>query len=299
MRLLATVSAVLIGATLAAQQAPDAGRVLADMRQALGGDAAIAAVQAFSATGSESRNVNGHTGTADVEWVCQLPDRFVRVRRLMSPAGETIETDGFNGDAHIRRRDSDLSYPPDAFQHDTPDQKAEREKRAVLSLKHDFSRVAIAMIGVPSIDPLDASIDTPQAVEGKHMDVVALRSTDGYEARLFVDSASHLPFAIAWLAAPIVTLTSTTTEMVRVPRGQSPNAVLPPPPPPPTIPGGDPAAGLPKVLHQLRFEDYRPENGLNWPHRFVERVGTQVWTTTKVSKYRINPKIDSKTFAAK
>jgi len=264
------------------------------MRQGLGGDAAIAAVQSFSATGSESRNLNGHTASADIEWVCQLPDRFVRVRRVMSPAGETIETDGFSGDVHIHRRDSDLSYPPDAFQDDTPVQKAEREKRAVLNLRHDFSRIATAMIGIPPIDPLDISIDSPQTVEGKHVDVLALHSTDGYEARLYVDSVSHQPFAIAWLAAPIVVSTSTT--VVRVPRGQSPNSVLPPPPP---LPGGDPAAGLPKVLHQLRFEDYRPENGLNWPHRFVERVGTQVWTTTKIGKFRINPKIDAKTFAAK
>jgi hypothetical protein len=46
----------------------DAARVLADMRQALGGDAAIAAINAFSATGSESRNLNGHVTNADVEW---------------------------------------------------------------------------------------------------------------------------------------------------------------------------------------------------------------------------------------
>lgn len=295
----AALFVVLLGALTQAQPAPDAARVLVDMRQALGGDAAIAGVQAFSAAGSESRNLNGHTSGADVEWICQLPDRFIRVRRLPTLRGETVETDGFNGDARIHSRESDMAYPPDAFQNDTPDQRAERERRAVLNLKHDFSRFAIAMIGQPSIDPLDAAVEPPQTIEGKRLDVLALRSADGYEARLYVDSASHLPFAIAWLAAPIVTFTSTTTMTVPVTRGQAPGTIVPPSPPPPIVPGGDPTAGLPKVLHQVRFDDFKAENGLNWPHRFVEKVGNQVWTTTKIGKFKINPKIDPKKFAVK
>jgi len=66
---------------------PDAARVLADMRQALGGDTALAAVQAFSATGSQTTNLEGHTAGADIEWICALPDRFIRTRRLGTPYG--------------------------------------------------------------------------------------------------------------------------------------------------------------------------------------------------------------------
>jgi hypothetical protein len=54
---------------------------------------------------------------------------------------------------------------------------------------------------------------------------------------------------------------------------------------------------LPPVLHQLRFEDFKTEDGLTWPHRFVEKVGDCVWTTTRVARYKINPKLDPKKFA--
>src|SRR5262245_33142710 len=89
---------------------PDAARVLADMRQALGGDAALAAVNAFSVSGSESRHVAGDMG-ADIEWMALLPDSFVRVRRPSSQWVNAVETDGFRGDALIHRREADMPYP--------------------------------------------------------------------------------------------------------------------------------------------------------------------------------------------
>jgi hypothetical protein len=279
------------------QPAADPAAVLSGMRQALGGDAAIAAVQAFSVSGSESRELNGHPLTADIEWLCRLPDRFVKVRRVATSGGQDVRTNGFNADALIYRHQSDARYQPELFEHETPDERVEREKQSVRNLKHEFSRFAIAMIGIAAVDPLDASAEAQQKSDSKVLDVVALRSSDGYEARLYVDAASHLPFAIAWLGPPIVVFNTTTTQIARVPRGQSPQAMLPPPPP--NVPAGDPTAGLPKVLHQLRFEDFRHENGLNWPHRIVEMIGAQTFMVTKLGKFKINPAIDPKKFAVK
>src|SRR3954467_9477293 len=97
MRLL-VAAAVAIG--LAAPQ-PDRARVLADMRQALGGEHAIAGVQAFSVSGSGPRTPAGHPPGASVAWTAVLPDRVVRVRRLWTPWGNHVETDGFRGDTRI------------------------------------------------------------------------------------------------------------------------------------------------------------------------------------------------------
>jgi hypothetical protein len=287
----AIAAAVVLGVT--AFQ-PDAQSVLADMRQAIGGEAAIAAVQGFSVNGTESTNFDGRTADARVEWMCALPDKYVRVRRVATPFSQSVHTQGFNGDARITRHDSDFPQPPDPFENDTPAERAAREQRSVAMLKREFSRLAIAL-GVAAIDPVDASYVGRRDVDGAPADIVTLRSSDGYVARVYVDAATHRPVMVGWMAAPIVTFSTTTTSVVRVPAGRTPGSV---PIPPPTIalPPGDPTAELPDVEHQLRFEDFKTADGLTWPHRFVHRVGGRVWTTTKMGKYKLNPKIDPKHF---
>src|SRR5262245_26725434 len=133
---------------------PDAARVLADMRQALGGDAAIAAVQAFSVSGSEATNLDGHVASAGVEWIALLPDSFVRVRRISTPWGNNVDVLGFRGDARIVRHDSVLPVPPDLILDGTQD-RAAVEARVVRDAKREFARMAIALIGPPAVDPVD------------------------------------------------------------------------------------------------------------------------------------------------
>jgi len=106
-RLACLATSVFTAAVGLFAQPPDASRVLADMRQALGGDAAIGAVRAISVDGIETRTIADHAASANVEFVCLLPDRCIKVRRIPDPpGGDTVETYGFNGDAHIRRRAS-------------------------------------------------------------------------------------------------------------------------------------------------------------------------------------------------
>jgi hypothetical protein len=174
-------------------RAQDAARVLADMRQALGGDSALSAVQAFSVDGTETRTIADHAASADVEFSCALPDRCVKLRRIVDPFGATLETHGFNGDARIRRVASGIPYPPDPFANETPDQRAERARRVVLSSKHEFARLVIPMLGVAAFDPGVASYAGQETLDGKSADILLLRSPDGYETRLFVDAATHLP----------------------------------------------------------------------------------------------------------
>src|SRR5262245_43687473 len=184
----AAIAAVLAVGLGAVQ--PDAARVLADMRQAIGGDAAIAAIQAFSVNGTESHNFGGHVSSASLEWMVVLPDSFLRVRRMSTPVGNDMMANGFRGDARILRRSSDFPYPPDPSQADTPDQRAARDAAAVRYLKHDFSRFAIPLIGVPAADPLDVSHEAQRLIAGKMCDVLRLRASDGYSAALAIDVAT-------------------------------------------------------------------------------------------------------------
>jgi len=213
------------------------------------------------------------------------------VHRVVSPFGTSVSTDGFNGDRRIRRRDSDLPVPPDPFENEPPDRRAQREATALRNMKHEFARLAIAMIGPPSADPYDVALDARQTIDGRAADVLQLRSPDGYAARLFVDASTHLPMMISWMGArPVVVSTSST---VVVPRGQTPD---PGSIPAPVLPRGDPTAGMAPVEHQLWFDDFKAADGLIWPHRLTEKVGGTVWVTTRLGKYKLNPKPDDKLF---
>jgi hypothetical protein len=285
---------VLLAATLtahvsASQPPTDAARVLADVRQALGGDAAIAAVRSFSVSGMEDRSFGGRSATASIELVAELPDKFVMVRRVPTPfSGDNVETHGFNGDARVSRRISVMPYPPNPYDK-TPALRAEADRRALLGAKQEFSRLAVALIGLVAAYPLDAAYEGQQKLDGRSVDVLRLTAPDGYTARLYVDAATHLPSMISWMGMPHIVMSVTTIETVR--RGEGPGRM-----PPPFPPSGDPAAGRAMVERRLSFSDFKLADGLNWPHRLKEVVDGEVITETRLGKYKINPKLDPKRF---
>ena len=82
-------------------QAPDAAKVLADARAALGGDDKLSAVRTFVATG-RTRQVRGNNLVPiEFEINCELPDKFVRKDEI--PAQDTDPTTlGFKGDELIQ-----------------------------------------------------------------------------------------------------------------------------------------------------------------------------------------------------
>jgi hypothetical protein len=289
-RRVVSVVALSIGAIASHAQTPDAARVLADMRQALGGDAAIAAVQAFSVDGMETRTIADHSASSNVEFTCVMPDRCVKVRRVPDPfGGETIETYGFNGDVHIRRRASSIPYPPDPFANETPDQKAARARRAVLASKHEFARLVIGMLGAAAFDPSDVSYGGREPFDGKTADVLLLHAADGSDARLFVDVATRLPLMISWIGLPEIVFTTSSTQVVR--QGQVVRSS-----PDTPFPAGDATAGVTKVERRVYFSEYRAQNGVHWPRRLKEVVAGRVVVDTTLNKFKINPKIDPKRF---
>src|SRR5262249_61948993 len=82
-------------------QAPDATKVLADARAALGGEEKLSAVKTFVATG-RTRQIRGNNLVPiEFEIDCELPDRFVRKDEI--PAQDTDPTTvGFSGDELIQ-----------------------------------------------------------------------------------------------------------------------------------------------------------------------------------------------------
>jgi hypothetical protein len=176
------------------QPAPEASQVLADMRQALGGDA-LNTIETFSVKGREERLGGRFTMSANVEWAGILPDRFIEERHHPS---STI-TSGFNGDALVRsfkgppggRGRSPLPAEPPRLS------EATRHNMMILAKQH-FSRVTVGMFGITPVYPLDATYVSRETLDGKPVHLLELRGPNDYVARLCVDVSSHLPRMISW-----------------------------------------------------------------------------------------------------
>lgn len=267
------VAAAVTGLT-AGSQSGDATRVLADMRQALGGDA-IAGVRAFSVETTEQHYVRDQALSIDVEWVCVLPDRFIQVRQLKSHAGDLTMTMGFKGDEVIQWFDGTVlgRRPPIQPAGRTTAAPPASLRASLIGARQLFSRLVIGMLGITAVYPLEAAYVSQETLDGKPVHVVELTAVDGYQSRLYVDTATHLPRMINWM-------------------GRAPGPLDR------IVPSADPAAGLPLVERRIFFSEYKSTGGLNWPHRLKEVVARQTVTDIRLGKFKINPEIDPKRFDA-
>lgn len=261
--------AALFTGGMTALRTPDATTVLADMRRALGGDA-IAAVRAFSVETTEERHFLGRSMPTNVEWVCILPDRFIQVRRFRGRTGQIAQTTGFSGDDLIQTLGGDVRPPPIAARVAIAEARAATRRASLTAARQHFSRLMIGMLGITAAYPLDAAYVVQETLDGKPVHVLELTAAGGYQSRLYVDTATHLPRMISWMGKPD--------------------------PSPQTRPPGDPSA-LPLVERRIFFSDYKSSGGLNWPHRLKEVVAKQTVTETRLGKFTINPAIDPSRFA--
>src|SRR5262245_49509876 len=112
MKLIAAGALVVVTVSGQGQIPPDAARVLADMRQALGGDVVLGTVKAFAVEGSLRRNLGGRTLESSIEMLCSLPESCLRAATQSGGPFSTTATDGFTGDDVIRSIVSSGRTPP-------------------------------------------------------------------------------------------------------------------------------------------------------------------------------------------
>lgn len=169
--------------------AAQAAKVLAAARAALGGDARLASVKAFAATG-RTRQVRGeHLVPIEFEILCELPDKYARTDEI--PAQESgPTTTGFSGADPIQ-----IPPPP------APPADAARQAR-VAAARADLVRLMLGMFAGAPIDyPLTfAYAGQAEAPQGK-ADAVDVSGPAGFTARLFINSETHLPIMVSWQAA--------------------------------------------------------------------------------------------------
>lgn len=268
---------MVAGSALALAQAPDATKVLANMRAALGGADKVAAVKTLTAAGTIQRVTPQGTTESETELTLELPDKYVAHTVLVNRGNlSTYRNVGFNGSGLINETDA----PPNLLQvardrpvavgasdartpdggapaPPTPEQRAEAAQRMVLAAKKDFARMMLGMLGSSyEAFPLQFSYaGEAEAPDGK-AHVIEAHGADRFEARLFVNVKTSLPLMQTW----------TMGNAART------------------------------VEHRTFYSNFKKVGGLNLPHTLQHSVDGTLSDETTFAEIKINPKIDSKKF---
>ena len=249
-----------------AAQARTAESVLAAARAALGGDAKIASVKTFIATG-RTRQVRGENLVPiEFEIQAELPDKYSRRDEFPAQDAGPV-TSGFAGDAVVLIP-RPVPPPPRPGAPAPPPQQQEMMLRArLVQVKQDFARLLLGMFaGTTSAFPVTyAYVGQAEAPQGK-ADVIDVTGPANFTARLFVAS-DGLPIMLSWQA----------------PMG-------------PGGPGGPPPGAKPAPEQRLYFADYRDVEGLKLPFRLRRAAGAETTEETVFDRYRINAKVDPRRF---
>lgn len=234
-------------------------------RQALGGEARIAAIRTIVIDG-RTRQVQGNNLVPiEFEIACELPDKCIRRDEI--PARESGPTTiGFNGNELVQlpvpTAPPPRGGPPPGREGGppgggrAPSPEAQRAAR-LGAVQQDFARLLLGLFAAPqgAFPVTFGYIGEAEAPQGK-ADVLEVKGPGTFTGRFFVFKDTHLPVMLTWQA-----------------------------PGPP---------GSPE--NRLFYADYRDVDGLKLPFRLRRALGADTIEETTIDRIRLNAKIDPRRF---
>jgi hypothetical protein len=280
----------------------EAAAILSAARDALGGDKRISSIKTLVTSGRTQQVQGDNLVPIEFEITIELPDKYVRTDEI--PARESGPTSrGFNGNDLIQVGDATgggrRGGPPPPGPPPNP----------TAPVKQDFARLMLGMFATSfSSYPLTFGyVGQAEAPEGK-ADVIEVKG-EGFTARLFIDSRTHLPLMLSWTAPP---------NLVPVARGQPPPVNLAPgsvtfatPAPPSASASAEEkkqfedealaarAAAMKSARpteHRMYYADYREVEGVKFPFRIRRAIGATTTEETIFDRFRINARVDRRRF---
>ena len=260
-------------------QARTADSVIAAARTALGGEAKIAGVKSFIATG-RTRQVRGENLVPiEFEIQAELPDKYSRRDEFPAQDAGPV-TAGFVADALVLIP-RPAPPPPRPGMPAPPAGAMEAQLRArMMQAKQDFARLLLGMFAgtTPAFPVTYSYVGQAEAPQGK-ADVIEVKGPANFSARLFVGE-NGLPIMLTWTGAQ---------GAQGAPRAQGAQGAAPGPP----APAGAPSA---PIEQRIFFADYRDVDGLKLPFRIRRAAGAETTEETTFDRYRINAKVDPRRF---
>jgi hypothetical protein len=285
LRALLPVSIVtaLSGTVFTAPQAPDPAAL---MRAAMGGDAALSAIQTLTIEGSAS--------SLATEQRFAWPDRYTSISRqfIASPMGnrQMTQAHGVSGRNLIGWVESDFGANLPAYPDLVPGAPGYLWDKHVSEQRQTMARRTLLLFGPDAHSSATVTGTTDAVVDARAMHVLDLM-VEGQAVHLAIDAATNLPASISWTAeAPTRTIV-TTESMVTARGGQvvSERAL------------GDPTIMPPKASGQqvewvTTVDQFKTDKGITWPRRFVTTIAGKKTGEEKVTKYILNPKFGDDAF---
>ncbi len=329
--------AIFVGSALVATaQTGDVKKILADARAALGGDKKLDAVKTLTFTGRTLRTGQaGNTIESDFEAAVAFPDRFVRRDVVANMGNMSIyRVSGFNGDGVI----FEMDQPPQLSggnviirmagpgggvmgtgQALTPEQK----QALLLASKQDFTRLMLGILAnSTSAFPLTMTYGgQAESPDGK-ADIIDVKGEGDFAARLFIDTKTHLPLMLSWMAKEPLVIQRTGggpgggqmtvtggggTFTVGGARGATGGAAQAPPAN--LTPEErekmakdieartkDAMAKARLVEYRLFYADYKDVDGVMIPFRLQRSIDGRPTEETSIDTAKVNGKVDDKKF---
>ena len=176
--------------------------------------------------------------------------------------------------------------------------------------KQEFARLTLGMFAasLPAFPLEFTSAGQAEAPDGK-ADVIDVKGADGFAAKLFADSRTHLPLMLTWMAREPLVLSmggpgragsaggGGTTITYGAGQGGS------------ATPGDrnqmlqdlearrkEAEAKLRTVEYRLYYSDYKDVAGIKVPHTLQRSIDGKPSEEVTLEKVRVNVKIDAKKF---
>lgn len=286
------LSAVEIRAQDSSKRAED---LLSKARQALGGDAKLKAVQSLSLSATFDRVLGEMRADGEIELDLMLPDKFKKLETMNLPMGKASVTrlEGFNGDEHFADSKTNSGGAGGVMIFRGPADGPDADKKRLLNaLRNEFARdLVMLLLSTSETMPLEFSYGGEAQSDDGMADVIDIRGSEGFAAKLFLDKQEHRPLMMSYrAAAPQVKLMTKSID------GKDPEAKK-------RIEElkKNPEAGLGKpeikeVDVQIFLSEYQEVNGVMLPHkisRSVDGKPAEEWT---IKKYKVNPPLRAEQF---
>jgi hypothetical protein len=319
------IVAALAGKALVFAQGADVNKVLAQVREALGGEQKLSAITSLTITGTSTRvSAEGSGPAQDFEMALQLPDKFMKKEVFAVMNGTSLSrTSGFNGSGVIEVMDA----PPGMMgggggtmmirsvggggtstmgMQQTPEQLADQRKATLMASRQEFARLTLGMFATSFKGyPLTFSYaGTAEAPDGK-ADVIDVKGEGDFAVKLFVDTKTHLPLMLSWMAKEplVMRMGPGNTSFGSGGGGQFV-----------TRGGGggninpeqlmkemedrrkEAEANRRTVEYRLYYGDYKTVDGIKLPSQLQVSVDGKPSTEQKLERIKLNPKIDPSKF---
>jgi hypothetical protein len=305
MRAALSAGLVVIAAAGGAARQDRGNDVMAQVREALGGEQKLAAVKSFSLRATYQREMSmpamtggaratvtingGPAGggspqvTGEIEVDADLPGKFIKVDTSTGFMAMT-RTEGFEGDRPFVH--AAAANPGMRIMIDRPADDPQRARQTLQRNQSELGRLLLGILGSTqaSLPVTYTHAGVAESPDGK-AEMIDVKGPADFAARLFVDVQTHLPLMLTYMAPePRVIMRTADRSADRPPaneaaeRDRLEKERL------------QAEAAAPKfVEYRMFFADYRNVGGLSLPHRIARGTAQKTTEEWEVKSYSINP----------